>query len=207
MITYDSISCVTVTKKDDREYWIKIYNLASHEMTFEEKIGGKPKNYIKLKEVEQTSDGNKFAITYMDDGKFRIRTFQNKTRNESEIKRNEFDINKALGLDDFTMPISGFPDPFVVCCFIDENRLFISLFHNKTLMHYHFIYDDSKRSIEGEVVSMKMDCTMKNFPYKVFNNDENNESYVIYRQGHVFTVNNSDPNDYKFARMTEMDLG
>ena len=39
-------------------------------MTFEEKIGGKPKMYIKLKEVEQNSAGNKFAITYMLDTSF-----------------------------------------------------------------------------------------------------------------------------------------
>jgi hypothetical protein len=105
------------------------------------------------------------------------------------------------------MPISGFPDPFIVCCFIDDNRLFIALFHNKTQMHYHFIYNDSRKKVEGEVVSMKMDCTSKNFPYKVFANDENNESYIFYRQGQVFTVNNTDPNEYQFARMTEMDLG
>lgn len=95
----------------------------------------------------------------MDDGKFRIRTFFNKTRTDAEIKRNEFDINKALGIDDFTMPISGFPDPFVVCCFISDNKLMVALFHNKTKMHYHFIYDDSKKKIESEIVQMKMDCT------------------------------------------------
>ena len=181
MISYDCKSCVTVTKKDDREYQIKIYSLYTYEMTFEEKIGGKAKNYIKLKEVEQNNEGTKYAIGFMDDGKFRIRTFFNKTRSENEIKKNEFDINKSLGMDDFTMPISGFPDPFIVVCFITDNKLMVSLFHNKTLMHYHFIYDDSKKKIEGEVTSVKLDCTIKNFPYRVFANDEMNESYIFYR--------------------------
>ena len=51
LITYDSSRAVTVTKKDDRTYFIKMYGLESYEMTFEEKIGGAPNSYIKLKEV------------------------------------------------------------------------------------------------------------------------------------------------------------
>ena len=72
------------------------------------------------------------------------------------------------------MPISGFPDPFLVCCFIsdNDNKLMVALFHNKTKVHYHFIYDDARKKIESEIVQMKMDCTPKNFPYRVFANDE-----------------------------------
>jgi hypothetical protein len=40
MITYDSTKAITVTKKDDTEYYIKQYDLESYEMTFEEKVGG-----------------------------------------------------------------------------------------------------------------------------------------------------------------------
>ena len=52
IITYDSSKAITVTKKDDREYYVKQYDLESYELTFEEKIGGGPEQYIKLKEVE-----------------------------------------------------------------------------------------------------------------------------------------------------------
>lgn len=52
MITYDSQRAVTVTKKDDREYYVKMYSLDTYALLFEEKIGGGPKQYIKLKEVE-----------------------------------------------------------------------------------------------------------------------------------------------------------
>ena len=52
MITYDSSKAITVTKKDDREYYIKMYSLESYDCVFEEKIGGEPTDYIKLKEVE-----------------------------------------------------------------------------------------------------------------------------------------------------------
>ena len=40
IITYDSTKVVTVTRKNDTEYWVKQYDLESYEITFEEKIGG-----------------------------------------------------------------------------------------------------------------------------------------------------------------------
>jgi len=52
IITFNSKLAITVTKKNDKEYYIKHYSLDSYKMTFEEKIGGKPGSYIKLKEVE-----------------------------------------------------------------------------------------------------------------------------------------------------------
>ena len=52
IITYDSTKAITVTKKNDIEYYVKQYDLESYDLTFEEKIGGAPDDYIKLKEVE-----------------------------------------------------------------------------------------------------------------------------------------------------------
>ena len=85
IITYDSTKAITVTKRNDREYYVKQYDLESYEMTFEEKIGGGPDQYIKLKEVEQSFNGKKYAIVYNDDGKFYIRSFFKQTRSEDEI--------------------------------------------------------------------------------------------------------------------------
>ena len=77
MITYNSVSAVTVTKKDDREYWVKMYSLKTYELTFEEKVGGSKEDYIKLKEVEQNAEGDYYAIAYHNDGNFFVRTFSN----------------------------------------------------------------------------------------------------------------------------------
>ena len=52
LISYNSKSAITVTKKSDREYWVKQHSLETYIDTFEEKIGGQPNSYIKLKEVE-----------------------------------------------------------------------------------------------------------------------------------------------------------
>lgn len=39
-ISYDSKFAITVTMKDDKEYWVKMYSLSTFELEFEEKIGG-----------------------------------------------------------------------------------------------------------------------------------------------------------------------
>lgn len=40
IITYDSTRAVTVSKKDDQEAVINMYDLETNEQTFEEQIGG-----------------------------------------------------------------------------------------------------------------------------------------------------------------------
>lgn len=51
-ISFDSTRAITTTKNNDQEYWIKMYDLANGDLTFEEKVGGHPDQYIKLKEIE-----------------------------------------------------------------------------------------------------------------------------------------------------------
>ena len=182
-ITYNSKSAITVTMKDDREYYIKQHNLETYVTTFEEKIGGHPDSYIKCKEVEQNAEGNLFAVTYLDDGKFRLRTFGEKERTPEEIAENEVDINDLLGLNNHTMPINDFPDPFISCCFVNDTLIFVNLFENAKLLHHHFFYDTEKKAIVGDVKSIPLECNKKNFPQKCYYNSDNNEIYTFYRQG------------------------
>ena len=148
IITYNSKSAVTVTMASDREYWVKQYSLENYVITFEEKIGGLPTSYIKLKEVEQNSKGTYFAITYLDDGIFKLRTFGETTRTEDQIHMDEFNINEALGgMNNHTMPINNFPDPFISCCFVTDELIYVNLFHNDTLTHHHFFYNTKTREI------------------------------------------------------------
>jgi hypothetical protein len=85
VMTYNSRSAITVTKKDDREYIIHQFSLENYEMTFEEVLGGiEDVSYIKISEIEQNSRGDLFAITYLDDGKFRLRTFGQTSRSIEE---------------------------------------------------------------------------------------------------------------------------
>ena len=52
IITYDSTRAIVVMKRNDKEYFVKMYGLESYKLTFEERIGGEENDYIKMKEVE-----------------------------------------------------------------------------------------------------------------------------------------------------------
>lgn len=146
-ITYDSQSAITVMKSSDREYWIKQYSLETFVVSMEEQFGGLPTSYIKLREVEQSNCGKHFAVVYLDDGIFKLRTFSTTTRTKDEIEKNEFNINERLELSNHTMPIDNFPDPFISCVFVNDKWLFVNLFHNASLTHHHFFFDIETREI------------------------------------------------------------
>lgn len=67
-----------------------------------------------------------FAVAFFDDGLFRVRIFDMDTKQE-EVR--DIKINELIGLDTTTMAVTDFPDPYITCCWVDENRLFINLFH------------------------------------------------------------------------------
>mmetsp|Transcript_2678 Transcript_2678/g.4198 ORF Transcript_2678/g.4198 Transcript_2678/m.4198 type:complete len:104 (-) Transcript_2678:1306-1617(-) len=102
--------------------------------------------------------------------------------------QNEVDINKVLNLDNHTMCIPTFPDPFITCCFISDEKVYVNLFHNATLTHYHFIFDVEAQKLVGKVVSNEMECTRKNFPYRCFFSHDYQQIYSFYRQGQTYTV-------------------
>jgi hypothetical protein len=51
LMTYNSKSAITVTKKNDREYFVHLCDLESCAMTFEEIYGGEEDSYIKMNEI------------------------------------------------------------------------------------------------------------------------------------------------------------
>jgi len=79
-----------------------------------------------------------------------------KIRTDDEIAKSEIDINKVLGIDDWTMVIDGFADPFVNTCFITDDKIYICVFHNghEEMKHYHFIWDTKASQICGKPVSV-----------------------------------------------------
>jgi|TARA_B110000285_G_scaffold233155_1_gene306099 hypothetical protein len=113
-----------------------------------------------------------------------MRYFDKEERTIEQIEENEVDVNALLGLNNYTMPIQGFADPFITACFITDDLIFIDLFYNNTLLHYHFIYDCKKRCIkDNKIYNREMKCTHKNFPQKSFYNDIDNMVHIFYRQG------------------------
>ena len=70
------------------------------------------------------------------------------------------------------MAIQNFPDPYITACFISDDLIFVNIFYNPALTHYHFLWDLNKESLKGNFVKLVMDTTTKNFPYKCFYNNE-----------------------------------
>ena len=208
-ISNDSKAAFTVTKKNDREYYVKMYDIEKKDLIFEEVIGGKPDSYIKAKDIEQNEEGTKFALCFFDDGKFRVRYFDKSkmTRTDDEIQKSQIDVNSLLKLDNWIMVIDDFSEPFMNCCFLDDERLYVCLFYTVSRTHYHFIWNMKSHSMVGQPHSIVLDCSLKNFPYKSFYNDDKNEIYTIYRQGQSLIINGSDITKVHVDRITELDLG
>lgn len=180
MITYDSTRTIVVTKEDDTAYHIRQFCLITQELVCTERFGGTEDSYIKMKDVEQNGAGTIYAIAYFDDGNFKLRVFDKQKRTEEEAVEKELDINKALNLNNHTMPIDGFGDPYIVCTFVTCTILYVALFHNGDMKHHHFFYDSEKREVFGHFEKV-METSPLNFPYKCFWNETQHEVYCIYR--------------------------
>ena len=72
IINYDSTRVVVVMKKNEQTSIVHMYSLKNFDLLFEEYFSGE---CIKMHLVEQNTVGNHFAVAYMDDGLFRVRTF------------------------------------------------------------------------------------------------------------------------------------
>ena len=167
MITNNSKYVITVTKEDDTMSYVKMYELGSYNLAFEEKVGC-PNSYIKCKDVEQDDTGTKFALAYLNDGNYRIRVFTDKQRDDQdEILKEELDINKELDINNHTMPVDNFPDPFVTCTFCKDDFLFVNFSYSATGMHHHFVWNCVTRAITNHQ-TIQLDHNPENFPYKCF---------------------------------------
>lgn len=91
-----------------------------------------------MKDVEQNLSSTRFAAAYNDDGVFKLRSFGRATRTPKEQQMTDLNINEFLGIDANTMAIENLPDPFITCCFISDDIVFINLFYNYSKTHYHF---------------------------------------------------------------------
>lgn len=57
------------------------------------------------------------------------------------------------------------------------------------------------------VITSFQDSSKKNFPYKSFYNEDKQQIYTFYRQGHSLIINENDHTDYTVDKMTDLDLG
>ena len=116
---------------------------------------------MKAEMIEQNLKGDMFCVAYIDDGVWKFVVF-----NEKEVMFG-FNVNEEFDIDNYTIPISGFSQPFANCCFLDNDNIFFNFFHTISKTHYHFVYDPFKKCIVHDLQKKVIkDCTSKNFPLK-----------------------------------------
>ena len=79
------------------------------------------------------------------------------------------------------------------------------------MINYYFNFSTKTKSVISKIGEVKLDgCSIINFPIKSFYNQEVNEFYTFFRQGHGVTVvkdENSDFVGHRFEKITNADFG
>ena len=101
-------------------------------------------------------------------------------------------INELLGIDNSTVSINGVHDPIINACFINDENIFVNLFHKSTETNWHFKYSYKDQSIIGQAVATHLNCSQLNFPINNFYDFEHDQVYCFYRHGESITVNLND---------------
>lgn len=150
IINYTSTHAVAVLKKNEHQAFIHMYSLKTYKHVFEEPVGrGECQQCIKCHLIEQNTAGNKFAFCYMDDGKFFVRVFGFEQRPREQVEKEDLNINEKFSIDDYSIAITDFPDPFITCTFINDEKVFVNFFYTYSQIHCHFIWNFVTREIIG----------------------------------------------------------
>ena len=133
IINYPPTRIIALMQASNQLWKLSQYDLNSNKLITEHAIEG---TYILSQTIKQDTTGTRFGLTYLDDGEFHFMMC------DLEDKLFDFNINKHFGIDNETMPIKGFYNPFVLFCFIDNcTKAFITFFQRKNLTQYHFMFD------------------------------------------------------------------
>jgi len=213
IITYGSKFAVAITNDSSAHgkdhFEILGFSLNSFEQKWSKTVEG---TYIKMKEIEQSDDGQQLAICYQDDGEFFVLVLSADGGHEIDLVR----VTDLLHLDKKSKPIEGFWEPMITCCFIPANpqnpklgsSLVICVYHRFERKQYHFSYSvQEKKVIDEPTVCEIKDCTVLNFPIKSFYSAAHNNCYTFYRQGHAFTMEAQAPANCHCVPITSADLG
>ena len=86
--------------------------------------------------VDQNDKGNVFAVSYQDNGQFKVLVFDTKGKELAKIN-----VNDKIGIDQKSTPISGFFEPLITLAFLPEEKLYVQVYHRIKRMSYHFSYE------------------------------------------------------------------
>jgi hypothetical protein len=82
--------------------------------------------FVRLNIIEQNLKGDVFAIASQgqEAGRFNIKVVDN-----TGSILDDLDVTDIIKCDQESLPIKGQNEPMITCCFIDNDDLFISVYH------------------------------------------------------------------------------
>ena len=143
IITNDATKILALVFCDEEKYQILIYDAHKAYMIQSYDIIG---TYIKANLIEQSENSKRFAVAYNDDGQIHLLIF------DKQKIIVDFDVNKYFQLPYISLPLSGFYNPFAICCFLSNEEVFFSYYtvqKKAAFMHYHFIYQIDQWTTRG----------------------------------------------------------
>jgi hypothetical protein len=153
-ISHDSAYVFSITKNSNSLYVFRIFDAKNDYKELEyykQEFGQKddPNSFIKAQEILRFR--NKCAVPYLNNGEFILRILdidkKFNTKQDVDQHKKNISLNKLIGIDKDTYPNQEYAHPFISACFKSDDHIFCNVFHNATLMHYHFILDTKNNTI------------------------------------------------------------
>lgn len=113
VMSYDSKITVAITTTTPEKFMVQAFGLKDHTMKFEKTFEGE---YLRMNLVDQDITGQKFAVSYQDNGRFKIAMF---TQQGEDI--DHIDVNDILDLDTESKALSGFYEPLITVFFVPDS--------------------------------------------------------------------------------------
>jgi hypothetical protein len=133
IVTNNAKRVVVVMKKNERMSFVHQYCNKHFVVEFEESFGddhGDDTNFLKMYNVEQNFQGEKFAVPFLHNGLFRVKIFD-----YYKVIGQELNINEILGMRTMTLPLDNMNYPFIACTFVKSTRIFINFIVTTKNLH------------------------------------------------------------------------
>lgn len=177
----DSSRLLVVLKDCDEHFQVKQFCTKKFSCKFSHDLRA---DYIKAAKVIQDRHGEMYCLPYLCDGNFKLLVF-----NKWQVIT-DFNINAELEIDDQTRPNDNFPYPMMDACFIQNQNLFVNVFHNSLHRVYTFRYSIlQKRIVNGTIKQFDMEKksgSSRNFPIGTFFDEKLGKVFFFFRQGEAF---------------------
>lgn len=86
-ISHDSSKVITLAKSDEHEFFVQMFDVVTAKQIFVERVGGDPRQYIKIDDISELENSDMYAVSYFDLGKFNLRTFRVDPRSQDAANR------------------------------------------------------------------------------------------------------------------------